>query len=281
MTPRSPRVRRSSKKRRAGSRWSRGASRIWIRSRRPTALLRSMASCSTSAFRPCRSTRRRADFPSGSTDRSTCAWGATARARPMSSRRASERDLASIIATLGEERHARTIARAIVKTREAAGDRYDARARRHRRAYRARERRHDPPGHPHFPGAADFRQRRACRIGAWPRRRRARAQACRASRRRRLPLARRSHRQDLPRRAQPRAGVLPPSAADCVGAADLPRADAAAGNAGRRRDRGQPARPFGEAPRRRTYRCRCARSATIETLLPRLPSLADVMRGRA
>ena len=195
--------------------------------------------------------------------------------------RASERDLAAIIATLGEERHARAVARAIVKARASAPIDDDARARRHRRARRARTRRRDPSGHPHLSGAADFRQRRARRIGARPRRRRARTQAGGPPCRRRLSFARGSHRQDLPRRAQPRAGILAPSAADDRGAADLPRADAAAGNAGRRRDRRQSARALGEAPRRRAHRCRRRAQRQVETLLPRLPSLADVMRGRA
>ena len=43
--------------------------------------------------------------------------GREARARPRSLSRASERELAIIIATLGEERHARAVARAIVKAR--------------------------------------------------------------------------------------------------------------------------------------------------------------------
>ena len=47
---------------------------------------RSTASCSISACRPCSSTKPSAAFRSGSTGRSTCAWDATARAPPMSSR---------------------------------------------------------------------------------------------------------------------------------------------------------------------------------------------------
>ena len=63
-------------------------------------------------------------------------------------------------------------------------------------------------------------------------------------------------------------------------AADLPRADAAAGNAGRSRNRRQSARPLGEAARRRAHRCAAARDGDRKHLLPRLPSLADIMRGR-
>ena len=170
--------------------------------------------------------------------------------------RASERDLAFIIATLGEERHARAIARAIVKTR-AARPIVTTRA----LADIVARIVHSKEGAIHpatrtFQALRIFGQRRAGRIGARPRRRRARTQAGGAPCRRRLSFARGSHRQDLPRRTQPRAGILSPSAADDRGAADLPRADAAAGNAGRSRDRRQPAGAIGEAPRRRTHRCR-------------------------
>jgi 16S rRNA (cytosine1402-N4)-methyltransferase len=54
-----------------------------------------------------------AGFRSATTARSTCAWAATDRARPTCGA-ASERDLAAIIATLGEERHARAVRARIV-----------------------------------------------------------------------------------------------------------------------------------------------------------------------
>ena len=76
--------------------------------------------------------------------------------------RAGERDLATIIATLGEERHARAVARAIVRARARASHRLDAGACRDRCARRARARRRHPSGDPHVSGAAYFRQRRAC-----------------------------------------------------------------------------------------------------------------------
>ena len=92
-----------------------------------------MASCSISACRRCNSTKPSAAFRSASTGRSTCAWAATARPPPTSSRAPSERDLANIIFLLGEERHSRAVARAIVKARGEAADHDHPRARRYRR----------------------------------------------------------------------------------------------------------------------------------------------------
>ena len=169
--------------------------------------------------------------------------------------RAGERDLAAIIATLGEEHHARAIARAIVKARsERAIETTRALADIVARVVRAREGAIHPATRT-FQALADFRQRRTRRIGARPCRRRARAEAVRPSRRGRVPLARRSHRQNLSRRAQPRAGGLAPPSRRRGAAADVPRADAAAGNAGRSRNRRQSARPLGQAARRRAHRC--------------------------
>ncbi len=112
--------------------------------------------------------------------------------------RAGERDLAFIIATLGEERHARAVARAIVKARgEHAIATTRALAEIVARVVHAREGANSS-GDPHVPGAAHFRQRRACRTGARPRCRRARAQARRPPGRRVLSFARGSHRQDVP-----------------------------------------------------------------------------------
>ena len=51
------------------------------------------------------------------TGRSICAWVATGPRPPTSSRLASERSLADIIFQLGEERHSRAVARAIVAAR--------------------------------------------------------------------------------------------------------------------------------------------------------------------
>ena len=72
--------------------------------------------------------------------------------------RSSERELAGILATFGEERRAGRIAKAIVAARAegSARDRRGSRGgrgrRRARRAGRRRRRPH-PPGHPHLPGA--------------------------------------------------------------------------------------------------------------------------------
>ncbi len=81
---------------------------------------RSTASCSISASRRCSSTLPDAASRSASTARSICAWAARAPAPPIWSTRPSERDLADIIFTLGEERHSRAVARAIVKARASA-----------------------------------------------------------------------------------------------------------------------------------------------------------------
>ena len=120
--------------------------------------------------------------------------------------RAGERDLAVIIAALGEENHARAVARAIVRARrERAIGTTKALAEIVARVVHAR----DGAIHPAtrtFQALAYFRQRRTRRIGARSGRRRTRIEAVGPPRRRRLPLARRSHRQNLPRRAQPHAG---------------------------------------------------------------------------
>ena len=92
---RSPKARILSRKLRAVSTWLRIASQTWKPSSAPAP---PMASFSISAFLRCSSTRRRADFRSGSMGRSTCGWEELARARPMSSpTRAS--------ATCGHHRH--------------------------------------------------------------------------------------------------------------------------------------------------------------------------------
>ena len=88
--PRSERHRARRRSRRAGAGPARTGRRslsvIWNPSCRTAAPPRSTASCSTSASRPCSLTKPSAAFRSASMDRSTCAWAATVRARPMSSR---------------------------------------------------------------------------------------------------------------------------------------------------------------------------------------------------
>ena len=71
---------------------------------------------------------------------------------------AGERDLANIIFILGEERHSRAVARAIVKRARAGADRDHRGARRYRRLGGAHAPGRHPSGHAHVPGAAHFRQ---------------------------------------------------------------------------------------------------------------------------
>ena len=73
--------------------------------------------------------------------------------------RAEERELAAIVARLGEEKHARAVARAIVRARGRQNIEFDARACRNRGGSSARTARGNPPGDTNFPGAAHFRQR--------------------------------------------------------------------------------------------------------------------------
>ena len=171
---------------------------------------------------------------------------------------ASERDLADIIFQLGEERHSRAVARAIVAARGTRSDPDDASAGRDRRARGACAAGHDPSGDAHLSGAAHFRQRgarRTCR-SAW--RRRACPQSLRAARGGELSFARRSHRQDLSRRAQPHRGrVASPTRRRGAGA-DLPPADETSDRARRRRDRGQSARAFRQAACGRAQRSAAA-----------------------
>ena len=168
---------------------------------------------------------------------------------------ASERDLANIIFILGEERHSRAVARAIV----------GARARRRspprtaladivasRRARRGPATSIRPPARSRrcaFSSTTNWANSstRACR-------RRARAQAGRPAGGGVVPFARGPHRQDLPRSsaAQTRAGSRHVPRGRAPGA-DLPAADQAAGHRRRGGDRRQSARPLGQAARRRAH----------------------------
>ena len=125
-------------------------------SRATAATNSSTAWCSISASPRCSSTRPSAAFPSAMTARSTCAWDATARARRMWSRRRPIAILPASSSTLGEERHARAVARAIVRGAGKGADPHHARARRHRRARRACAPGRDPSGDAHLPGACAF-----------------------------------------------------------------------------------------------------------------------------
>ncbi len=195
--------------------------------------------------------------------------------------RASERDLAFIIATLGEERHARA---------DRPRDRASSAT---RSPSRRRARWPTSSAVSCTRATAPFIRRRA-------RSRRLRifvndelgeiAQALVAAERVLKPSGRlvvvafhsledRIVKTFLTERSR-RALGFAPSSRYRGAAADFPRADAAAGNAGRSRNRRQSARPFGEAARGRAHRCRCRVRPASEHLLPRLPSLADIMRGR-
>ena len=194
--------------------------------------------------------------------------------------RASERDLAAIIATLGEERHARAIARAIVESTSGADDQLDAVA--CRDLLRAWCRLTPSAIHPAtrtFQALRIFVNDELGELASGLAAAERCAEARRASCGDRVPLAGRSHRENLPGRAQPRAGVFPPSAACGRGSADLPRAHAPAGNAGGVGNRRQSAGSLRQAARRRAHRCGAARTP-VASLLPRLPSLAEIMRGR-
>ena len=70
--------------------------------------------------------------------------------------RISERDLANVIFLLGEERHSRAVARAIVAERAEKRRSHHRRTRRHRRSAWCAQARRDPSRDPHLPGAALF-----------------------------------------------------------------------------------------------------------------------------
>src|SRR5690606_5049954 len=136
-------------------------------------------------------------------------------------------------------------------------DRDDLRPRRHRQRCRRTETRRDPSRDTDIPGAAHLHQSRTrgTRTGAGGSRSAARGR--RPARRGLLPFAGGPDRQAVPCRTQRAYGtaIAPPAAAGRTGAsAELPF-DGPATHARPGRDRGQSARPFGKAARRRAYRC--------------------------
>ena len=190
---------------------------------------------------------------------------------------ASERDLAAIIATLGEERHARAVARAIVRARQErpigttraladlVGGVVHARAGAIHPATRT------------FQALRIFVNDELAEL----------AHGLAAAERVLRPGGRlvvvafhsledRIVKDFFAERSRPPA--VRAIGRDSAGAADLPRADAAATNARRRRTRRQPARPLGKAPGRRAHQAAPRRAD--RAFLPRLPALADVVRGQ-
>ncbi len=259
-------------------RWSRIASPISTRWRRVSGMTRSMACCSISASRRCSSIRASAASRSAMTDRSTCAWAATARARPIvvNTRVRARSRAHHCDARRGALRARRSRARS---SRRAARRRSRPRARSPPPSERCLRQR---PGEIH-PATRTFQ---ALRIfvndelgelvdGAGGGR--AHAEARRPARRDLVPLAGRPHREDVLRRARPRRRRLAPSrpkshaprrashsdrspvVADDAEIAENPRARSAKLRAGERTD----------APPLRS---------DLAPLLPRLPALDDVMR---
>ena len=164
-----------------------------------------------------------------------------------------ERDLADIFRNYGEERYARQIARTIGRRRkqqpfERTGELVEAIKSAIPTPARFGE---GHPGEARLPGAPDRGQRRARRPRAGPARRARGAAARRSSRRHLVPFARGPDREAVP--AHVRARLYLPARlsgvrvrVDARAARDPAPCDQAVG----RRDRTQPARPVGTAPRR-------------------------------
>ena len=187
---------------------------------------------------------------------------------------ASERELAAIIATLGEEHQARAIARAIVKARdEQPIGSTRALADIVARVVRTRE------GMIH-PATRTFQALRIFVNDELAELARGLAAAERVLKPAgRLVVVAFHSLEDrivknflVERSRAPAASRHRPQIASAP--ADVPRAHAPAGNPGRSRDCGQPARPLGQAARRRAHRCRAAfrrhRRAAAAAALARL-----------
>ena len=180
--------------------------------------------------------------------------GAGRRARPMWSPPAGERDLANIIFILGEERHSRAVARAIVKARAQAPIRTTAAL-----ADIVASVVHSRPGDIH-PATRTFQALRIFvndELGEL-------VAALHAAERILKPQGRlvvvsfhsledRIVKSFLAGRSDTRAGSRHAPERKAAGA-DLPRAHQAAGRRRCRGDRAQSARPFGQAARRRAQR---------------------------
>ena len=245
----------SSRAPRAGSNSCSRASPRSTMSRGNAAMTASTAWCSISACRRCSSIRPSAAFPSATTARSTCAWARNGPSAADLIATISERDLANVIFLLGEERHSRAVARAIVAERQknpivTTGALADIVG----RVVRSK------PGAIHpatrtFQALRLFVNEELSELAAALAGRRAHPARGRAAVRRVVPFAGRPDRQNLSRRSGSQGHFAP-----CAGAGSPRRrvhgADQKAGRAGRRRNREQSARAFGQAARRRAHRWR-------------------------
>ena len=232
------------------SRWCRANSPAWTRS--PGGLVRRRW-CSTSACRRSSSTRPSAASRSDADGPLDMRMSKDGESAADFVNTADERTLIHVLSRYGEERRARTIARAIIAARPVSPHR--ARARRQvvsdAHGPQATAFRH-PSRDAHIPGAPHPCERQARQSSSAASR--SRDARCRQgpSRRGLVPFAGRPHRQALPRGPEQRRIA---SVAPCTGSA--PRTPAlsphhlAAAHAGRCRDRPQSARAF--CP---TARCR-------------------------
>ncbi len=148
-----------------------------------------------------------------------------------------EDELAHILATYGEERAARRVARAIVRARTETPITLTGRLAEIVRQVLPQGREKIELGDADLSSAANLRQRRTRRARPWARRRRTVARAGRPALCCRLPLARGPQGQVVPPRPRRQTwGAIAPSAGDAKGRSSCPQLPA------RRRRRGSPRR---------------------------------------
>ena len=189
-----------------------------------------------------------------------------------------EKDLAALIRTLGEERRASAIAKAVVAERANGRIESTHAAREDLRGGDRPLAGSHQPGDPHLPGAAHSGERRARRTAAGIVRGGGGARARRPARGRQLPFARRPDRENLPGRAfAHHAEHFPPCPGDLRRIADL-HPDHPLGHAGRRGNGAQSA--FRSARLRAAERTEAPARGPAESLaygVPHLPALAQFM----